>query len=164
LCDSPPSGRKWTAAPPLESAVADRLTVTEDVYQLFVPPLPEALYAVTGGVMSLMLPGETAYVEGVDVGIVNVRPPAGVDCALRIWFVPPLFARITLYVVLGVKPEPSNPSAAALESWNDTSAAERPVTSKLARVPVHAAWTVWESAAVRVSKPTVPRTLAHGLR
>src|SRR5437867_7036950 len=111
--------------------------------------------------MSLTLPGETAYVEGVDVGIVNVRPPAGVDCALRIWFMPPLFARITLYVVLGVKPEPSNPTAAALESWNDTSAAERPVTSKLARGPVHEACSVWESAAVPVSKTIMPPTLAE---
>src|SRR2546427_367672 len=85
---------------PLESSVAVNVTVTGDVYQLFAPLLPEALYVVTGGVMSLTLPGETAYVDGVDVGIVNVSPPTGVDCALRIRFVPPLFARVTLKVAL----------------------------------------------------------------
>src|SRR5207245_583388 len=105
--------RKWIAAMPLESSVAVNVTVTGDVYQLFAPLLPEALYVVTGGVMSLTLPGETAYVDGVDIGIVNVRPPTGVDCALRIRFVPPLFARVTLYVVLGVQPEPSSTTAAA---------------------------------------------------
>ena len=70
--------------------------MTEDVYQLLTPLLPDALYVVTGGVMSLTLPGETAYVEGVDVGIVNVRPPTGVDCGLRMRDVPPLFVRVTL--------------------------------------------------------------------
>src|SRR5437899_12984139 len=122
---------------PLESPVAVNVTVTGDVYQLFAPLLPEALYVVTGGVMSLTLPRETAYVDGVDVGIVNVRPPTGVDCAMRIRFVPPLFARVTLYVVLGVKPEPSNATAAALWRWNDAIAAERLVTSRMDSDPIH---------------------------
>src|SRR6266571_1020185 len=115
------------------------MMLTAEVYQLLPPLLPEALYAVTGGVMSVTLPGETAYVEGVDVGIVNVSPPTGVDCALRIRLVPPLFVRVTLYVVLGVKPEPSNTTAAALWSWNMTPPAERLVTSRFVNVPVHEA-------------------------
>src|SRR3989475_13206639 len=105
---------------PLESSVAVNVTVTADVYQLLVPLLPEALYVVTGGVMSLPLPGETAYVDGVDVGMVNVRTPTGGDCALRIRLVPPLFARVTLYVVLGVNPEPSRTTRAALWGCNAT--------------------------------------------
>src|SRR2546422_8082220 len=98
---------------PLESSVAVNVTVTGDVYQRFAPLLPEALYVVTGGVMSLTLPGETAYVDGVDVGIVNVSPPTGGDCALRIGFGPPLLALFTLYVGLGEHPAPAYPTAAA---------------------------------------------------
>src|SRR2546425_12051029 len=124
---------------PLDSSVAVNVTVTADVYQLLVPLLPEAMYVVTGGVMSLTLTGETAYVDVVDVGMVNVRPPTGVDCALRIRLVQPLFARVTLYVVVGVKPEPSNTTAAALWSWNDPITAERLVTSRFASEPVHEA-------------------------
>src|SRR2546428_4396954 len=105
---------------PLESSVAVNVTVTGDVYQLFAPLLPEALYVVTGGGMSLTLPGGTADVDGVDVGNGNVRPPAGGGCAPRIRFVPPLFARVTLYVVLGVKPEPAEADAAAPWGWDDT--------------------------------------------
>src|SRR5437867_12965481 len=37
---------------PLESSVAVNVTVTEDVYQLLAPLLPEALYVVTGGTVS----------------------------------------------------------------------------------------------------------------
>src|SRR5437899_10869185 len=148
---------------PLESSVAVSVTVTGDVYQLFAPLLPEALYVVTGGVMSLTLPGETAYVDGVDVGMVNVSPPTGVDCALRIRPVPPLFVRVTLYVVLGVKPEPSNTTAAALWSWNDTPAAERLVTSRFAREPVHVAWRFWEATVLAASTTTTLRTVAERL-
>src|SRR6059058_984079 len=110
--------------------------------------------------MSLVLPGETVYVDGVDVGIVNVRPPTGVDCALRILVVPPLFVRVTLYVVLGVKPEPSNTTAAALWSRNDAAAAERLVTSRFATEPVHEACRFWEAAVLAVSKTIKP----HGGR
>src|SRR2546425_7730396 len=149
---------------PLESSVAVKVTVTEDVYQLLVPLLPTALYVVTGGVMSLVLPGETVYVDGVDVGIVNVRPPTGVDCALRIRLVPPVFVRVTLYVVLGVKPEPSNTTAAALWRRNDTPAAERLVTPRFATEPVHEACRFWEAAVLAVSKTTKPPTVAGRLR
>src|SRR3989442_2314075 len=149
---------------PLESSVAVKVTVTGDVYQRFAPMLPEALYVVTGGVMSIKLPGEPAYVDGVDVGIVNVSPPTGVDCALRIRFVPPLFARVTLYVVLGVKPEPSNTTAAAPWSWNDTIAAERLVTSRFASEPVHEACRFSEAAVLAVSKTIKPPTVAERVR
>src|SRR3989441_8619982 len=149
---------------PLESSVAVNVTVTADVYQLLVPLLPEALYVVTGGVMSLTLPGESAYVDGAYVGLVTVRPPTGVDCGLRIRFVPPLFARVTLYVVLGVKPEPSNTTAAALWSWNDTIAAERLVTSRFASEPVHEACRFWEAAVLAVSKTIKPPTVAERRR
>src|SRR5881296_843061 len=137
---------------PLESSVADNVTVTEDVYQLLAPLLPEALYVVTGGMRSFTPPGDTTYVEGVDVGIVNVRPPIDVDWALRIRLVPPLFVRVTLYVALGVKPEPSNTTGAALWSWNDTSPADKLVTSRFASVPVHEACRFCVSAVSTVSK------------
>src|SRR2546425_7041029 len=145
------------------ASVADNVTVTEDVYQLLAPLLPEALYVVTGGMMSLVLPGETVYVEGVELGIVTVRPPTGEDCALRIRFVPPLFVRVTLYVALGVKPEPSNTTAATLWSWNATPAAERLLTSRFASEPVQEACRLWESAVLAVSKTTTPPTIAERL-
>src|SRR3989449_9366698 len=149
---------------PLESSVAVKVTVTEDVYQLFAPLLPAALYVVTGGVMSLVLPGETVYVDGVDVGIVNVRAPTGVDCALRIRLVPPVFVRVTLYVVLGVYPEPSNTTAAALWSRNDTPAAERLVTSRFATEPVHEARRFLEAAGLAVSETIKPPAGDGGVR
>src|SRR2546425_10128424 len=121
---------------PLESSVAVKVTVTEDVYQLFAPLLPEALYVVTGGVMSLVLPGETVYVDGVDVGIVNVRAPTGVDCALRIRLGAPGFGRVPLYVVVGVKREPSNTTAAAPWTRHATPAAAGLVTPRSRRQAV----------------------------
>src|SRR2546425_3558854 len=126
--------------------------------------MPEALYIVTGGVMSFTLPGETAYVEGVELGIVNERPPSGVDCALRIRLVPPVFVRVTLYVVLGVKPVPSKTTGAALWSWNETPVAERLVTSRFVRVPVHDARNDWASTVLAVSKTTTPPTMAERFR
>src|SRR5438132_1711576 len=114
--------------------------------------------------MSLVLPGETVYVDGVDVGIVNVRPPTGVDCALRIRLVPPVFVRVTLYVVLGVKPVPSKTTAAALWSWKETPAAERLVTSRFVSVPVHEACNVCASPVLAVSKTTMPPTIAERFR
>src|SRR2546427_11850290 len=99
---------------PLESSVAVSVTVTGDVYQLFAPLLPEALYVVTGGGMSLVLPGETVYVAGVDVGIVNVRAPTGVDCALRIRLVPPVCVRVAWHVVVGAQTQPWYTSAGTL--------------------------------------------------
>src|SRR2546426_12512025 len=113
--------------------------------------------------MSLVLPGETVYVDGVDVGIVNVRPPTGVDCALRIRLVPPVFVRVTLYVVLGVKPLPSKTTAAALWSWKETPAGERLVTSRFVSVPVHEACNVCASTVLAVSKTTMP-TIAERFR
>src|SRR2546422_11640889 len=112
--------------------------------------------------MSLVLPGETVYVDGVDVGIVNVRPPTGVDCALRIRLVPPVFVRVTLYVVLGGKPEPSNTTAAALWRRNDTPAAERLVTSRFATEPVHEASRFLEAAGLAVSETIKPPTVGRG--
>src|SRR3989442_12644039 len=85
--------------------------------------------------MSLVLPGETVYVDGVDVGIVNVRAPTGVDCALRIRLGPPVFVRGTLYGVVGGKAEPSNKTAAGLWSRNHTPAAERGRTSRFGHEP-----------------------------
>src|SRR3989442_5204810 len=114
--------------------------------------------------MSLVLPGETVYVDGVEVGIVNVRPPNGVDCALRIRLVPPVFVRVTLYVVLGVYPEPSNTTAAALWSRNDTPAAERLVTSRLASEPVHEACRFWEAAVFGVAETVKTPTAGAGVR
>src|SRR5256712_9011136 len=114
--------------------------------------------------MSLVLPGETVYVDGVVVGIVNVRPATGGDCALRIRLVPPVFVRVTLYVVLGVKPEPANTTAAALWSRNDTPAAERLVTSRFATEPVHEACRFCEAAVLGVSKTTKPPTVAERVR
>src|SRR2546426_452640 len=149
---------------PLESSVAVNVTVTEDVYQLLVPLLPTALYVVTGGGVALVLPRGAGFGGGGDVGIVNVRPPTGVDCALRIRLVPPVFVRVTLYVVLGVKPEPSNTTAAALWSRNDTPAAERLVTSRFATEPVHEACRFCEAAVLAVSKTTKPPTVAERLR
>src|SRR2546428_6426667 len=149
---------------PLESSVAVKVTVPEAVYQLLVPLLPAALYVVTGGVMSLVLPGETVYVDGVVVGIVNVRPATGGDCALRIRLVPPVFVRVTLYVVLGVKPEPSNTTAAALWSRNDTPAADRLVTSRFTTDPVHEACRFCEAAVLAVSETIKPPTVAERLR
>src|SRR2546428_10633797 len=148
---------------PLESSVAVNVTVTEDVYQLPVPLLPAALYVVTGGVMSLVLPGETVYVDGVDVGIVNVRAPTGVDCALRIRLVPPVFVRVTLHAVLGVKPEPSNTTAAALWSRNDTPAAGRLVTSRFATGPGHERRGFGEGALMAAPENTKPPTLRERL-
>src|SRR3989442_15632247 len=114
--------------------------------------------------MSLVLPGETVYVDGVDVGTVNVRPPTGVDCALRIRLVPPVFVRVTLYVVLGGKPEPANTTAAALWSRNDTPAAERLVTSRFATEPVPQARRFCEAAVFAVSKTNKPPTGAGRVR
>src|SRR3989442_15654299 len=80
--------------------------------------------------MSLVLPGETVYVDGVEVGIVNVRPPNGVDCALRIRLVPPVFVPVTFHVDLGGGPRPSDPTPAALWRGNDTPPAERPAPTR----------------------------------
>src|SRR6266581_4114889 len=77
---------------------------------------------------------------------------------------PAVFVRVTLYVVLGVKPEPSNTTAAALWSRNDTPAAERLVTSRFATEPVHEACRFWEAAVLAVSKTIKPPTVAERLR
>src|SRR3989442_14009426 len=113
--------------------------------------------------MSLVLPGETVYVDGVEVGIVNVRPPNGVDCALRIRLVPPVFVRVTLYVVLGVYPEPSNTTAAALWRRNDTPAAERLAPSRFRPGPGHEACRFWGTPVLGGSKTIKPPTRARGL-
>src|SRR5439155_136205 len=56
--------------------------------------------------------------------------PFEVDWALRIWLPP----RVRLYVVLGVKPEPSKAAAAELVSWTPTFACESPVVRGRDRV------------------------------
>src|SRR5437016_12487767 len=105
------------------------------MYQLFAPPVPLTKHVLTGAIVSETLPGESAYVEGTDAGIVIPMTPFEVDRALRIWLPP----RVRLYVVLGVKPEPSKAAAAELVSWKPTFPDESPVARRLPTEPVQAA-------------------------
>src|SRR5437870_7928828 len=88
VCHAPPSIRKCIVPTPLRSSVAESETLTEDVYQLFAPPVPLSKHVLTGAIVSETLPGESAYVEGTDAGIVIPMTPFEVDRALRIWLPP----------------------------------------------------------------------------
>ena len=69
-----------------------------------------------------------------------------------------------MYVVLGVKPEPSKAAAAELVSWKPTFACESPVARRLPTEPVQAAWSVWLSVVVPESKTRNPPTMAERFR
>src|SRR5437016_12307439 len=97
------------------------------MYQLFAPPVPLTKHVLTGAIVSETLPGESAYAEATDAGIVIPMTPFEVDRALRTWLPP----RGRLYVVLGAKQDPSNAAAAELLSGKPTVPDQRPVARRL---------------------------------
>jgi hypothetical protein len=127
------------------------VTVTAEEYHWFVPAVPLSDAVLTGATVSPTLPGASVYVDAGAAGIVTVRPPVGVDCALPTRAVPPAFDRVKLYVVPGVKPVPSNTTSAALVSWKPTLDAEKLVGLRLAMDPDQEACNVSLSAELPVS-------------